>query len=173
MIITGPSPRNYAVGSANCELYQAVQTWKTLRCGITAPICQLNWTWLGEGGCWWSHHFERMGYISIRMILFCIALAWLHCLLNKWICREWTRNALNDLCCHRDSMMWLVFGNSCCSLLLFILSHQTMPICKWDLAADFQNYIKNRCFFLSFSNAPWLALPLQGRLTLLFAFVSI
>ena len=49
-----------------------------------------------------------------------------------------------------------------------------MLICKPDQAADFQYYIKDCSFFpLPFSVALQFALPLQGRLTLLFAFVSI
>lgn len=69
---------------------------------------------------------------------------------SSWInMRRVSKACLSDPCCHQDSLMWLGFANSCCSYRSFILSHQTMPVCEPDQAADFQYYIKDCCLFAS------------------------
>lgn len=80
-------PMELRLGSANSELYPAVETENTLGCEITLPICQINWTSLGEGGLDVAMlaelRLQRYRLCSLGLILFYIVLARLHDLLNK------------------------------------------------------------------------------------------
>lgn len=90
--------------------------------------------------------------LSAWMILFGATFARPYHLLNKQICPV-KKACLCGVGSQQYSLLWLGFGNSCCSYLSFLLSRPTMPICKADQAADFQYCIKDHCllsFFLSF-----------------------